>query len=312
MKHLLLWKPFVLLGCCLLLVSTGCRHAVSPSAGKSTVQKKDTEKDTPSDSQSESGNISENPGLKTAVYTAEKGILTVTESGAIPEEAVTEALSGGTNLTVKGPLIPENYKRFKGKGITILDLSGVTDLSQGTVSVSMSAEGSFDYNDFVPVNFYADTSIQTVVLPDSAKVLPECAFTGCSSLVSVTGNSLEVIGYSAFYGTALQSAEFPKAREIGYNAFAGCRKLETLKLPSAEKLGNDLLYFGGNGNLSITLPATLQIPQKPEQINGEDPSHAFRGINTETVTLILSGNPENPPVDKNWQGYTWKEILSSE
>ena len=182
MKHLLLWKPFILLGCCLLLVFTGCRHAVSPSAGKSTVQEKnteqDTKKDTPSDSQPESGGNPENPSLKAAVYTAEKGILTVTESGVLPEEAVTEALSGGTNLTVKGPLIPENYKLFKGKGITSLDLSGVTDLSQGTVSVSMSAEGSFDYNDFVPVNFYADTSIQTVVLPDSAKVLPECAFTG--------------------------------------------------------------------------------------------------------------------------------------
>lgn len=312
MKHLLLWKPFVLLGCCLLLVSTGCRHAVSPSAGKSTVQKKDTEKATPSDSQSESGDISENSGLKTAVYTAEKGILTVTTPGVIPEEAVTEALSGGTNLTVKGPLIPENYKRFKGKGITSLDLSGVTDLSQGTVSVSMSAEGSFDYNDFVPVNFYADTSIQTVVLPDSAKVLPECAFTGCSSLVSVTGNSLEVIGYSAFYGTALQSAEFPKAREIGYNAFAGCRKLETLKIPSVEKLGDDLLYHGGNGNLSITLPGNLDIPDKPEPVNNEYPEHIFRGINTEFISLTLTGLPESPPEDKKWHGYTWKEILSSE
>lgn len=172
-----------MLGCCLLLVFTGCRHAVSPSAGKSTVQEKNTEQDTKKKihrlipSLNPGGNP-ENPSLKAAVYTAEKGILTVTESGVLPEEAVTEALSGGTNLTVKGPLIPENYKLFKGKGITSLDLSGVTDLSQGTVSVSMSAEGSFDYNDFVPVNFYADTSIQTVVLPDSAKVLPECAFTG--------------------------------------------------------------------------------------------------------------------------------------
>lgn len=176
----------------------------------------------------------------------------------------------------------------------------------------MSSEGILDYQDFVPLDFYDDKDIKTVLLPDSAKTLPECAFTGCSSLVSVTGGHLEVIGYSAFYGTALENAEFPYAKKIGYNAFGSCSNLRTLKLPLAEELGNDLLYRGGNGTFSITLPVTLQIPQKPEPINGEDPAHAFRGINTETVTLTLSGNPENSPADKKWQGYTWKEILSSE
>lgn len=285
------------------LILPGCKHSVSHS--------KTTAGNTGDSGQGEN-TTEENPGLKAAVYTAEKGILTVTASGFLPEEAITEALAGGTNLTVKGPFIPENYRLLKGKGITSLDLSGVTGLSQGTVSISMSAEGLLDCTDFIPLDFYGDTSIQTVVLPDSAKVLPQGAFTGCSSLVSVTGNSLEVIGYSAFYGTALEKAEFPKAREVGYNAFGGCRKLETLKLPSAEKLGNDLLYLGGNGNLSITLPATLQIPQKPGTSDGKESAHAFRGMNTETVTLTLSGNPENPPADKKWQGYTWKEILYSE
>lgn len=273
-------------------IPIGCKHSTGPS--KIT-----------------SGNT-ETGGLKPAVYTVEKGILTVTESGVLPEKAVKEALSGETKLKVKGPLIPENYAIFKGQGITDFDLSGVTGLSQGIVSVSMSEEGLLDCNNLIPLNFYMDTDIKTIILPDTANALPECAFTGCSSFVSVTGDSIEVIGYGAFYGTALQKAEFPKAREIGYNAFGGCKSLNTLKIPTAENLGDDLLYQSGDGSLSITLPGNLKIPDKPDSINGEYPKHVFRGINTETVTLILSGNPENLPADKKWKDYTWKEILSSE
>lgn len=210
------------------MFSTGCRHASSPFPGEKHSQ------DAPPETVAPGEDGGENPSqLKTAVYTTENGILTVTEPGILPEEAVAKALGSGTDLKITGPLIPENYKLLKGKGITILDLSGVTGLSEGSISVSMDVEGLLNYQDFIPLDFYGDTEIKTVKLPSTAKALPECSFTGCPSLVSVTGSGLEIIGYSAFSGTALETADFPNAKKIGYNAFGGCRKLETLKLPSA-------------------------------------------------------------------------------
>lgn len=280
-------------------IPIGCKHSTGPSK----ITSGNTESGGTGDTTS-----GENPGLKTAVYTVKKGELEITDSGILPEEAIKKALSESTSLTIKGPLIPENYEILKGQGITDLDLSGVTGLSQGRVSVSINEDGLLDCNNLIPLDFYMDTDIKTIILPDTANALPECAFTGCSSFVSVTGDSIEVIGYGAFYGTALQKAEFPKAREIGYNAFGGCKSLNTLKIPTAENLGDDLLYQSGDGSLSITLPGNLKIPDKPDSVNGEYPKHVFRGINTETVTLILSGNPENLPADKKWKDYTWKEI----
>ena len=76
----------------------------------------------------------------------------------------------------------------------------------------MSAERHFDDNDFLPVNFYFDTAIHTVVLPDSIKALRQGAINGCLFLVSVTGNFLEEIGYSIFYRTALEKAELSSRR----------------------------------------------------------------------------------------------------
>lgn len=46
----------------------------------------------------------------------------------------------------------------------------------------MSAERHFDYNDFLPVNFYFDTAIHTVVLPDSIKALRKVPLTDAFSL----------------------------------------------------------------------------------------------------------------------------------
>lgn len=77
-----------------VFILNGCKHSVTPS--KATTGKAEGS-DIPGITSGE------NPGFKAAVYTAEKGILTITSPGILPEQDVTEALSGGTRLKVSGP-----------------------------------------------------------------------------------------------------------------------------------------------------------------------------------------------------------------
>lgn len=114
-----------------------------------------------------------------------------------------------------------------------------------------------------PLDFYGNTALETVILPDTAEVLPAAAFSGCSNLKSFTGKGIKIVGYGAFSGTALETIELPTAEEIGYTAFSNCTKLQTLSLPKAKKLHNDILYNSSYGlDTTIELSAMVEITPK--------------------------------------------------
>lgn len=76
--------------------------------------------------------------------------------------------------------------------------------------------------------FYQNTSVTSVILPDTAVKIGNAAFDGCTSLTSAKmTESVTSIGDSAFYGcTALKSLTIPTAvTYIGVNAFDGCDSL---------------------------------------------------------------------------------------
>lgn len=160
--------------------------------------------------------------------------------------------------------------------------------------------------------------METIILPDTAEVLPAATFSGCSNLKSFTGKGIKIVGYGAFSGTALETIELPAAEEIGYTAFSNCTKLQTLSLPKAEKLHNDILYNSSYGlDTTIELSAMVEITPKKvptsetestEPAPTEPNPSTFRGFTTENASLVLSGQPESGTTDKEWKDHTWKSI----
>lgn len=248
----------------------------------------------------------------------ENGTMVITKAGTISEEIFQNFIKNGT-LTVAGPLTEENYELIGQLPITKLDLSGVTDIPGGYTQVTLSQAGEIHQNEnVIPLDFYGNTALETVILPDTAEVLPAAAFSGCSNLKSFTGKGIKIVGYGAFWGTAVETIELPAAEEIGYTAFSNCTKLQTLSLPKAEKLHNDILYNSSYGlDTTIELSAMVEITPKKvptsetestEPAPTEPKPSTFRGFTTENVSLVLSGQPKSGTTDKEWQGHTWKSI----
>ena len=77
-------------------------------------------------------------------------------------------------------------------------------------------------------NIDVQTSIRTVVLSDNITVIPSNTFSGCTSLVGITGGSITSVGDSAFNGcTSLVDCGIHSNVEfLGKNAFAGVKKLQ--------------------------------------------------------------------------------------
>lgn len=274
---------------CILCI-IGCKHPQTPG----NPQK-------PSDSAT-TGQDTEEPVKQEAEIRNENGTMVITKAGTISEENFQNFIKNGT-LTVAGPLTEENYELIAQLPITKLDLSGVTDIPGGYTQVNLSSEGMLHQNaNVIPLDFYGNTTLETIILPDTAEVLPAAAFSGCSNLKSFTGKGIKIVGYGAFSGTALETIELPAAEEIGYTAFSNCTKLQTLSLPKAEKLHNDILYHSYNSSES-KIGVTIQLPSSTTL-----ESKVFNGFNTENTSLVLFGVPESEITDQKWKSHTWKTI----
>lgn len=267
----------------------GCKHPQTPGNPQKPSGSATTGQDTGE------------PVKQEAEVKNENGTMIITKAGTILEEIFQNFIKNGT-LTVAGPLTEENYELIAQLPITKLDLSGVTDIPGGYTQVTPSSEGEMHQNEnVIPLDFYGNTALETVILPDTAEVLPAAAFSGCSNLKSFTGKGIKIVGYGAFSGTALETIELPAAEKIGYTAFSNCTKLQTLSLPKAEKLHNDILYNSSESQIGVT----IQLPSSPTL----EPN-VFNGFYTENASLVLFGSLESEITDKEWQGHTWKNITT--
>lgn len=267
----------------------GCKHPQTPGNPQKPSGSATTGQDTGE------------PVKQEAEVRNENGTMVITKAGTISEEIFQNFIKNGT-LTVAGPLTEENYELIAQLPITKLDLSGVTDIPGGYTQVTPSSEGEMHQNEnVIPLDFYGNTALETVILPDTAEVLPAAAFSGCSNLKSFTGKGIKIVGYGAFSGTALETIELPAAEKIGYTAFSNCTKLQTLSLPKAEKLHNDILYNSSESQIGVT----IQLPSSPTL----EPN-VFNGFYTENASLVLFGSLESEITDKEWQGHTWKNITT--
>lgn len=291
------YLPLLTVICILCVI--GCEHPQTPINPQN-----------PPDSTT-MGQDTEEPVKQEAEFKNENGTMVITKAGTISKEDFQKFIKDDS-LTVAGPLTEENYELIGQLSITKLDLSGATDIPGGYTQVTMSPEGVIrQNNNVIPLNFRGNTKLETVILPDTAEVLPAAAFSECSNLKSFTGKGIKIVGYCAFWGTAVETIELPAAEEIGYSAFSNCKNLKIVSLPKAKKLYNDILYNNHSPlDITITLPCTVEVTPgadlKPSE--PQDLSTTFRGFKTENASLVLFGAPESEITDKEWQGHTWKSI----
>ena len=97
-------------------------------------------------------------------------------------------------------------------------------------------------------------------IPDGVTEIGSIAFSGCSSLTSVTiPNSVTSIGSGAFNGcTSLTRVTIPNSvTKIGWNAFSGCTSLTSITIPNSV-ISIDWYAFRGCTSLkSITIPNSV-------------------------------------------------------
>jgi hypothetical protein len=83
---------------------------------------------------------------------------------------------------------------------------------------------------------FQDSSLASVIIPNSVIRIGEVAFRWCKSLASVTiGNSVTSIGSEAFSGCSnLSSVTIPNSvTSIGSGAFEGCTRLTSVNIPDS-------------------------------------------------------------------------------
>lgn len=103
--------------------------------------------------------------------------------------------------------------------------------------------------------FYYDKNIKSIVCPESAKIIYESAFYGCSSLTSAEFKGATDIGKNAFRDcTKLSSLIINACTDIsGTYAFRGCTQLTTFNAPA-------MTYINSYAFHSCTSLTTVNIP----------------------------------------------------
>lgn len=129
--------------------------------------------------------------------------------------------------------------------------------------------------------FAQNTTMKSIVIPDSVTKIGECAFWRCEKLVSISiPQNLTDIGGGAFNScTKLTTVNIPNGvTEIAENVFMDCESLTEIVLPEGITAIGEDAFSGCTALTSVNLPDSLTKIER----------NAFREC--ESLTLVKIGN----------------------
>ena len=138
--------------------------------------------------------------------------------------------------------------------VTVNNTAGnLSQLVSDTQITQLTVTGTMDARDFLFIT--EELSELTVVDLSQATILPYN--TGRALYGTVTAYNANEVPRTAFFGKKLTRVTLPTGiQSIGYAAFAGCDRLQSVTLPSTITYVGDYA-FSGSGLTSIELPQTI-------------------------------------------------------
>lgn len=191
-----------------------------------------------------------------------------------------------TSIPLPEGLTSISNTAFSLSGITSITLPASLELlgSQAFAGSKLSTANFLGADTKIEYGAFQQTPIESIMLPQNLRSLPNLVFYKCPSLERITlPSSIVSIGESAFSFTPLESITLPqnlttisdaafnscdslttvtnastRLRSVGEHAFYGCRKLTSIELPNAITIGNSA--FNACSSLtSINLPAVESL-----------------------------------------------------
>lgn len=165
-----------------------------------------------------------------------------------------------------------------------------------------------DYVEIIGQNAFAERNIESIIIPNSVKIIGGGAFRKCGSLKKVTfltGSQLETIGERAFEEcTALKSVMLPeKLKKICSNAFYNCSALTSVTFGFSD----GMFVYGACSLETIESYAFARTGIKTFVINDtvtEIGNYAFTGMGSEQ-TIKVKGFASQEEADAAW-GDGWR------
>ena len=108
--------------------------------------------------------------------------------------------------------------------------------------------------------FSGCSSLTSVTIPSSVTSIGDNAFSGCSSLTSVTipSSVTSIGGYAFYYCSSLTSVTIPSSvTSIGGGVFYGCSSLTSVTIPSSVTSIGDNAFRGCSSLTSVTIPSSV-------------------------------------------------------
>lgn len=215
------------------------------------------------------------------ILTAEEG-LTVNEDGSVTVDRLGVSRLTATVDGIKDTLSVAAVS-FEGRESEI-----ITILPSGS-----EEDRSFTYRLTLTDTEFSDAFKNAIVRPESfsfelkapnIKTVKSNIFDVFPGLKSVVMETAFIIEDFGFFGcTGLTSVELPAVVSIGNEAFAGCRLLTSVSLPAVKSIGN-ASFSGCTGLTSVGLPAVTSIGN--EVFSG---CKALTSVSFPSLTAIGSG-----------------------
>ena len=133
----------------------------------------------------------------------------------------------------------------------ISGFNGCNSITKVVMPESVKCIGAYCFSNCGFLNFE---------IPEHIKLIDQSAFSGCSSLASVTiPSSVERIGHSAFSGCYnLAGITIPDGvTSIGNGAFHGCSKLTSVTIPDSVTSIGDWAFYDCTSLTSVTIPDSV-------------------------------------------------------